>query len=99
VAAGAQACRYGARHGKCPVRRRLAFVAVLAASVGYLLRSAAERRLVRLQERRKTRRPRGRVLLRDIPHRYAEERFWPGSCWCNRKERHGIHQASSGAAL
>lgn len=76
------------------MRRRLAFVAVVAASVGYLARSEAERRLARLRDRRRTRRPRGRVLLADMPHRFAPERFWPGSCWCNRKERHRIHQSA-----
>jgi hypothetical protein len=82
------------------VKRRLAFVAVVAASVGYLARAEAERRLARLRDRRKTRRPRGRVLLADMPHRFAPERFWPASCWCGKPKDHRIHQsaASSGAA-
>ena len=55
------------------------------------LRSEAERRLRRRRERRKTRRPHGRVLLAGVPHRYAPESCWPGSCWCPEPEGHPVH--------
>lgn len=79
------------------MRRRIAVVVVIAAAAGYLLRCEAQRRLERLRERWKPRIRHGRVLLRDMPHRYAEERFWPGSCWCGRKSRHPVHQGAGGA--
>ncbi len=81
------------------MRRQLAAVAVSAAAVGYVLRSEAERRLNRLRARRKARVRHGRVLLRDIPHRYTPEQFWPTSCWCDRPKGHKVHRAASGVML
>lgn len=73
------------------MRRRLAFAAVLASAAGYLLRSEAERRLSRLRDRRRVRVRHGRVLIADIPHRYAPEACWPGTCWCGRTAGHLVH--------
>ncbi len=81
------------------MRRRFAFVAVSAAAVGYLLRCEAQRRLRLLRDRRKTRRPRGRVMLASIEHRYAEEwGGWRGACFCGKQRTDPIHQGASGAA-
>ena len=74
------------------MRRSLAFVAVCAAMAWYLLRSVAERQLVRLRDRRKGRHRRHQVLLPNERHLYSPERYWPGSCWCGQANGHLQHQ-------
>jgi hypothetical protein len=80
------------------MRRQLAFVAVSATAVGYLLRSAAERRLAKLRGLREAR-PQPRGLRPNEPHQYVPERYWPGSCWCGKPKSHPVHVSTiSGGA-